>query len=139
MSPTTDTVPRVGWSSPPRMPSSVDFPQPDGPTMARISPWRMVKLTSSRTDSDPYWWLMPAATSSKAIRSNPRGVEHDLADTAASRHDLVRTDGLRERKDPIDDHLEAALGRRLKAHRYVAMRLAGRADDGDLVVVEVID
>src|SRR5215813_321533 len=68
MSPTMETVPRVGLMSPPTMPSNVDLPQPEGPTMATISPWRMVKPMSSRTDRGPYWWLTAAATSSKAMR-----------------------------------------------------------------------
>src|SRR5712691_1757762 len=111
MSPTPDTFPRVGWSSPPRMPSSVDFPQPDGPTMARISPWRMVKLTSSRTDSDPYWWLMSAATSSKAIRSRGRG--HCGVPLLEQKTDIAGQDLLArrtERADVLDEIADRLAG-----------------------------
>src|SRR5262249_21948349 len=52
------------------MPSKVDLPQPEGPTIARISPWRTVKLTSSSTASAPYWWCMPETTSSKDIATH---------------------------------------------------------------------
>ena len=40
-------VPPVGESSRPRMASSVDFPQPDGPIIATNSPGCTVTLTSS--------------------------------------------------------------------------------------------
>ena len=42
------TAPDVGSSSPETMRSSVDLPQPDGPTMATNSPSAMVKAISSR-------------------------------------------------------------------------------------------
>jgi len=69
--PATETVPPLGCKSPPRMPSKVDLPQPEGPTMARISPCRMVKPMSSSTDSVPYRCCRPETTSSKDIQIAP--------------------------------------------------------------------
>src|SRR3954466_15362119 len=45
--PSTSTWPELGVSTPPRMCSSVDLPEPEGPTMATNSPFSTLKLTSS--------------------------------------------------------------------------------------------
>ncbi len=46
--PSTKTQPPVGLSSPAMMPSSVDLPEPEGPTMATISPGVMRRLMPRR-------------------------------------------------------------------------------------------
>src|SRR5262245_983469 len=45
--PSTSTWPELGVSTPPRMCSSVDLPEPEGPTMATNSPFSTLKLTRS--------------------------------------------------------------------------------------------
>src|SRR5262245_24954308 len=45
--PSTSTWPELGVSTPPRMCSRVDLPEPEGPTMATNSPFSTVKLTPS--------------------------------------------------------------------------------------------
>src|SRR5262249_14838737 len=45
--PSTSTWPELGVSTPPRMCSRVDLPEPEGPTMATNSPFSTLKLTSS--------------------------------------------------------------------------------------------
>src|SRR5262249_9638108 len=47
--PWTCTVPEVGGMSPIRMRSGVDFPDPEGPRRATVSPFRREKSTSRRT------------------------------------------------------------------------------------------
>jgi len=42
-----DTVPSVAVSRPNSTLASVDFPQPDSPTMATVSAWLATKLMSS--------------------------------------------------------------------------------------------
>src|SRR5687768_498999 len=54
--------PRSGRSNPAMMLSSVDLPQPEGPTMATNSPSRTSKLTPSTTDSAPNPLLTPSTT-----------------------------------------------------------------------------
>src|SRR5712691_9377884 len=66
----------------------------------------MVKLTSSRTDSDPYWWLMPAATSSKAIRSRGRG--HCGVPLLEQKTDIAGQDLLARRTERADVRDEIA-------------------------------
>src|SRR5215216_219841 len=46
--PSTSTWPELGVSTPPRMCSRVDLPEPEEPTMATNSPFSTLKLTSSR-------------------------------------------------------------------------------------------
>src|SRR5688572_17188114 len=46
--PSTSTWPVVGVSTPPKMCSSVDLPEPEDPTMATNSPFSTLKLTSFR-------------------------------------------------------------------------------------------
>lgn len=46
--PSTRIRPLVSVSRPAMMPSSVDLPDPEGPTMATISPWAMHRLTPFR-------------------------------------------------------------------------------------------
>ncbi len=46
--PFSDTLPLLGTSSPANNPSKVDLPEPDAPTMARLSPASTAKLTSCR-------------------------------------------------------------------------------------------
>src|SRR5262245_55345265 len=45
--PSTSTWPELGVSTPPMMCSSVDLPEPEGPTMATNSPFSTLKLTPS--------------------------------------------------------------------------------------------
>src|SRR5688572_28988011 len=52
--PSMTIEPASGRTKPASMFSSVDLPQPDGPTMATNSPSRIVKLTSSTTQSNPW-------------------------------------------------------------------------------------
>jgi len=51
------TIPPSGSSSPARQKSSVDFPEPEGPVTATISPRATRRLTprSARTSSSPTW------------------------------------------------------------------------------------
>jgi hypothetical protein len=51
-SPATDTSPLVGVVLPTRILASVDFPDPDSPTSARISPGRRCRSIPSRALSD---------------------------------------------------------------------------------------
>ena len=51
--PPIETVPAVMVSSPAIIRSSVDLPQPDGPTSARNSPSDMAKDTSSTASTRP--------------------------------------------------------------------------------------
>src|SRR5215212_9121044 len=46
--PSTSSWPELGVSTPPRMCSNVDLPEPEEPTMATNSPFSTLKLTSSR-------------------------------------------------------------------------------------------
>src|SRR2546430_13933502 len=51
--PSINTSPRSGCSNPASSLSRVDFPQPDGPTIATNSPTPTVKDISSRADTSP--------------------------------------------------------------------------------------
>src|SRR2546423_2588927 len=51
--PSINTAPRSGRSNPASTLSRVDFPQPDGPTIATNSPAPTVKDMSSRADTSP--------------------------------------------------------------------------------------
>ena len=53
-SPLTYTAPAVGFSSPARMDSSVDLPQPLGPTMLMNSPLSMENDMFSRAVTSPF-------------------------------------------------------------------------------------
>ena len=56
--PATVMLPCEGWLAPAIRLRRVDFPLPDGPTMATISPQRAVRLTESRSTV----LLVPAET-----------------------------------------------------------------------------
>ena len=47
------TLPEVGVSSPAKIPRSVDLPDPDGPTIARLSDSKRTKLISDKMLSCP--------------------------------------------------------------------------------------
>ncbi len=51
--PSTSTRPRLAGRSPAMILSSVDLPQPDGPTMASISPRATWRSTSRRASTGP--------------------------------------------------------------------------------------
>src|SRR5256884_9491812 len=51
--PSINTSPRSGCSNPASSLSRVDFPQPDGPTIATNSPTPTLKDISSRADTSP--------------------------------------------------------------------------------------
>ncbi len=64
--PAMATAPAVGRSRVPTMCSRVDFPEPDGPTMARSSPFRTVRSTPRRALTPPGYSLVTPASSTTA-------------------------------------------------------------------------
>src|SRR5579872_4491437 len=46
-----NTLPSLGWSSPPIMLKSVDFPEPEGPMMEMYSPRNISRLTPCRAET----------------------------------------------------------------------------------------
>ena len=67
--PAMRTSPDVGRSSAPTMFNSVDFPEPEGPTTATISPRSMRKrmLSSPRTGGEPGYSLTTSSSSRTAV------------------------------------------------------------------------
>src|SRR5690554_6073955 len=51
--PARTTSPELGTSRPARIPSRVDFPEPEGPVIARLSPERTRRDTLCRIDKVP--------------------------------------------------------------------------------------
>src|SRR5207237_1273024 len=159
--PSTEIAPSSGVSSPAMQRSVVVLPQPDGPSSVKKVPGSSAKLASRMP---PAIWsvalskiLVSRSTRSIAVRRSsasachllpfpagrvsfePRGIEHHLADAKARGDQLVRAHGLRQRQNGVDQHLELAGGGRLQAGLHVGGALAGRADDGEVVVIEPID
>ena len=71
------------------MPSSVDFPQPDGPRMARNSSGSAARVTSSRAVSDrpsrPRYVLPSPSTTTRIARTRPVRPQSRGASSAANR------------------------------------------------------
>src|SRR5712691_1762777 len=98
------TRPASGTTSPPSMPSSVDFPQPDGPMIVQNSPSLTESATSrsASTAPDVVWKLR--ATPSTVINGGevisggrPRGTEDNDAGHTADQANRCSTHRQRRR------------------------------------------
>src|SRR6185437_8813883 len=76
--PDSVTRPALGCSRPPRMPSRVLFPQPDGPISATVSPSAMSRSMLSRAATGPYWCETRSTCSGIACHCNQHGAIGDL-------------------------------------------------------------
>src|ERR1700761_8555470 len=68
--PPNEIVPEVGRMKPPRMPSSVVLPEPDGPSSETNSPAPTLRETSSRARTAPYALLADLISTLSARLSN---------------------------------------------------------------------
>src|SRR5437016_2441906 len=159
--PSTEIAPSSGVSSPAMQRKVVVLPQPDGPSSVKNVPASSAKLASRmppaiasvalskilvsrstrsiavRISSAPARNLLPFPA--ERVSFEPRGIEHHLADAEARGDQLVRAHRLRQRQNGVDQHLELAGGSGLQAGLHISGALAGRADHGEVVVIEAID
>src|SRR5438874_9977478 len=102
--PSIRTSPRSAGSNPASTFRSVDFPQPDGPTMATNSPSPTVKDMSSRADTSPSPVLKLLQTALTAILAPTYEPPADLLQGLQPPHEEVQQQADRADDDHARDH-----------------------------------
>src|SRR5664280_1812865 len=131
--PSSATLPASGVSSPAKRWSSVEFPQPEGPVMARRSPARTrsdtPRKTSTRASPEPNPFARPSATSKGAVSGDTQGLHGGLPRGRAGRHG--RDDERPEDRQHRDDgDVEEVHAERRVAH---AVELGGERNEAELL------